>query len=172
VEFAILNGNTETTHKAGGLLDTGCPVTLVDIDFVKCQLLPAGASIECFLDGPIVIFNSVNGKPVEEGRTNGNEVKAIGILRMPARCSPSDPADTRPRFRIHGDASFGWWGPIYVSEHPIGGTQILMGANYIEKYYALIRRFGAPGFAVSTSSSKGLRPPMPKEATSKLQTIS
>jgi hypothetical protein len=168
VEFTILNGNSETTHEAGGLLDTGCPVTLLCKDFFDCQLGPAGASIELFPDGPRVIFNSINGKPVEEGSENGNEVKAIGVLRVPARRSQYSLADVRPRFRIHGESSLDWWDPIYVSEYPIGGAQILLGADYLEERYRLSRRFGAAGFKDPTSSSKGHRLLMPSQASGRL----
>jgi hypothetical protein len=153
------------------LLDTGCPVTLLCKDFYDCQLGPAGASIDYFPDGPRAIFNAINGKPVEEEGEHRNEVKAIGVLRVPPRLSPYLPADTRPRFRIHGDSSLDWWDLIYVSEHPIGGAQILMGQDYIKKRYALIRCVGAAGFQSGTSSSQGHRLPTPVLASSRCEVI-
>jgi len=120
VQFAVRDGNQEFLRAAGGILDTGLRKTFISCDFVKKHLEPLGLHVELFSNGAETIFRTIDG----------NDIKSTGTLRM--------------RFRVVGDTKF-INASFYVSEHPIEGCDVLIGADIISEHWQLVR-VGAPGF--------------------------
>jgi hypothetical protein len=120
VQFAVQDGNQEFLRAAGGMLDTGLSKTFLSCDFVKKHLEPLGVHIKIFPNGAETIFRTIDRK----------DIKSIGTLRM--------------RFRLIGDTKF-VNASFYVSEYPIEGCDVLIGADIISEHWQLVR-VGAPGF--------------------------
>lgn len=121
VKFAIMNNSQEILiHRfAGGVKDTGLDVTVLSCAYFAKYLEPYGVCVSRHHGGAKTIFRTVDG----------SEIKSTGTVYM--------------RFLIEGETKF-IEALFEVSEVPIEGFEVVIGADIIGKYYRLIP-FGCPG---------------------------
>ena len=102
------------------MLDSGLPMTFLSCEYFNEHLKTLRVQVEVFPNGPRTIFRTIDGK----------EVRSTGKLNM--------------RFRVEGGTKF-INASFFVSEHPIQGCDVLIGADVIGEHWRLVP-VGAPGF--------------------------
>lgn len=120
IQFAVRDGNQDVICAAGGMLDSGLPMTFLSCEYFNEHLKSLRVQVKMFPNGPRTIFRTIDGK----------EVRSTGKLNM--------------RFRVEGGTKF-INASFFVSEHPIQGCDVLIGADVIGEHWRLVP-VGAPGF--------------------------
>lgn len=121
VKFTIMNNNQEMLiHRfAGGVKDTGLGVSVLSCTYFTKYLEPSGVCVTKYHGGAKTIFRTVDG----------SEIKSTGNVCL--------------RFLIEGETKF-IEALFEVSEFPIEGFEVVIGADIVRKYYRFAP-FGSPG---------------------------
>lgn len=116
-----MNNNQEMLiHRfAGGVKDTGLGVSVLSCTYFAKYLEPSGVCVNKHHGGAKPIFRTVDG----------SEIKSTGTVYL--------------RFLIEGETKF-IEALFEVSEFPIEGFEVVIGADIVRKYYRLTP-FGSPG---------------------------